>query len=164
MKPVRGYAAIALHNPKFAVNVGGAVRAASIYNAALIVISGSRYTKAGTDTTRGHRHIPVISVQDAEALHAIVPYDCVPVAVNLLKDATPLPEYKHPERALYIFGQEDGTLGKAVTAWCRDKIAVPTAQCMNLAATVNVVLYDRLSKEWGKHAGRDIRKDLSKSL
>src|SRR5690606_30290164 len=73
--------------------------------------------------------------------------DCVPVAVDLLEGATPLCEYTHPERAFYIFGPEDGTLGKAVTSWCRDVVYIPTNYCMNLAATVNVVLYDRLAKQ-----------------
>jgi tRNA(Leu) C34 or U34 (ribose-2'-O)-methylase TrmL len=58
----------------------------------------------------------------------------------------PLPGYKHPERALYIFGPEDGTLGHDVLDWCRDVVYVPTNGCMNLAATVNVVLYDRMTK------------------
>ena len=46
----------------------------------------------------------------------------------------------------YVFGPEDGTLGKRVTDWCRDVVYVPTNYCMNLAATANVILYDRMSK------------------
>ncbi len=45
-----------------------------------------------------------------------------------------------------MFGPEDGTLGDDVLSWCRDVIYVPTRYCMNLAATVNVVLYDRMQK------------------
>ncbi len=52
----------------------------------------------------------------------------------------------HPVRAFYIFGGEDATLGGRVLSWCRDVIYIPTAYCMNLAATVNVVLYDRMTK------------------
>lgn len=33
---------------------------------------------------------------------------------------------------------------------CRDIIYVPTNGCMNLAATVNVILYDRMAKERAK--------------
>ena len=46
-----------------------------------------------------------------------------------------------------IFGPEDGSLGESVFSYCRDIIYVPTNFCMNLAATVNVVLYDRLLKQ-----------------
>jgi tRNA(Leu) C34 or U34 (ribose-2'-O)-methylase TrmL len=63
-----------------------------------------------------------------------------------------LTEYQHPERAFYIFGPEDGSLKKNVTAWCKDIIYIPTHGCMNLAATVNVVLYDRMLKAGGYRA------------
>ena len=69
------------------------------------------------------------------------------VAIELVEGAKELPSYAHPLRAFYIFGPEDGTLGKSVLSWCRDVVMVPTAHCMNLAATVNVVLYDRMAKE-----------------
>lgn len=63
-----------------------------------------------------------------------------------MDDATSILEYEHPKQAFYIFGPEDGTLGKNTLNWCRDKIYIPTKQCMNLAATVHVVLYDRMLK------------------
>jgi len=140
---MRGYAAIGLHMPKTPANVGSTLRAAHCYGAAMIVMTGKRYGGAPTDTQKAYRHIPLVQVED---LHEAVPYDCVPVAVDLLAHARPMNNYVHPERAFYIFGPEDGTLGKAVTDWCRDVIYIPTAHCMNLAATVNVVLYDRMVK------------------
>jgi len=82
----------------------------------------------------------------AEDLFSFLPFDCVPVAVDLIDGARDLRTYTHPERAFYIFGPEDGTLGRKITDKCRDIIYVPTEYCMNLAATVNVVLYDRLLK------------------
>jgi tRNA(Leu) C34 or U34 (ribose-2'-O)-methylase TrmL len=75
-----------------------------------------------------------------------IPHDCVPVAVDLVDNARRLPAYTHPERAFYVFGPEDGTLGKRVLERCRDRVMVPTKGCMNLAACVNVVLYDRMCK------------------
>jgi tRNA(Leu) C34 or U34 (ribose-2'-O)-methylase TrmL len=143
----RGYACVGLHHPKTPANVGSALRAAGIYGASMICATGIRYCRAGTDTMKHYRHLPLIQVED---LRGVVPFDCVPVAVDLLPDARPLPEYTHPERAFYIFGPEDGTLGRSVTEWCRDVVYVPTRGCMNLAACVNVVLYDRAMKrnEW----------------
>lgn len=140
---MRGYAAIGLHSPKTAVNVGSALRAAQCYGGALVAYTGQRYRPAATDTMKAYRHLPLVGVDD---LFSIIPYDCVPVAVDLLEGAQDLIHYKHPERAFYIFGPEDGTLGKAITDRCRDKVFVPTSACMNLAACVNVVLYDRLAK------------------
>jgi len=142
----RGYACIGLNNPKTPANVGSAMRACGVYGAAQLLFTGNRYKKTQkfvTDPQKSYRHIPLIHVAD---LHDAVPFDCVPVAVDLIPGAIPLTEYKHPERAFYIFGPEDGTLGQRVISWCRDMVYVPTDGCMNLAATVNVVLYDRLAK------------------
>lgn len=144
----RGYAAVGLFSPKSSLNVGSALRAAGCYGAAMVAVGGERpkrYLKrVQTDTQKAYRHLPLIGCND---LRSVIPFDCVPVAVELLDRAKPLCEYTHPERAFYVFGPEDGTLGKAVTDWCRDVVYIPTNYCMNLAATVNVVLYDRMAKQ-----------------
>lgn len=147
---MRGYACIGLDNPKTPVNVGSAMRACGVYGAAQCFYTGKRYKKARqflTDPQKHYRHLPLTQVEN---LHDVIPYDCVPVAVDLIEGAIALPNYHHPERAFYIFGPEDGTLGKRITDFCRDTIYVPTNGCMNLAATVNVILYDRMVKrgEW----------------
>ncbi len=140
----RGYACIGLDNPKNPINVGQVLRAAGVYGAAMVAFSGKRYRKTPTDTMAAYRHLPLIQVEN---LQSVIPYDCVPVAVDLLPNATPLPGYKHPERAFYLFGAEDATLGPRIVSWCRDVVYIPTKGCMNLAACVNVVLYDRLAKQ-----------------
>ena len=139
----RGYACIGLDNPKDSNNIGSVLRAAGVYRAAMIAVSGARYKRAATDTRAQHRHTPFLQVEN---LKDVIPFNCVPVAIDLIEGATPLTEYQHPERAFYIFGPEDGTLGERITSWCRDVVYVPTDGCMNLAATVNVVLYDRMAK------------------
>lgn len=140
---MRGYALIGLDNPKNSINVGGALRAAGVYGAAAVVASGRRLGSSQADTKKEYRRIPLLRVDD---IFDILPYDCVPVAVDLVPGATPLHVYNHPERAYYIFGAEDNTLGSRVLERCRDVVYVPTNGCMNLAATINVVLYDRLAK------------------
>jgi tRNA(Leu) C34 or U34 (ribose-2'-O)-methylase TrmL len=120
-----------------------AVGSVSIAAMPPVMRTGRRYGREAADTTKAYRHIPLLHVDD---IFAAVPFDCVPVAVDLLDGAYELPNYRHPQRAFYIFGPEDGTLGRAVADRCRDKLMIPTRYCMNLAATVNVVLYDRLAK------------------
>jgi tRNA(Leu) C34 or U34 (ribose-2'-O)-methylase TrmL len=144
----RGYCGIGLDNPKTSTNVGSTLRAAGIYGAEFVATTGIRYKNASTDTMKHIRHIPLLR---CENLRDIIPYNCIPVAVDLIDGAIPLPEYKHPERAFYIFGAEDNTLGKRVTDWCRDIVYVPMEGCMNLAAAVNVVLYDRMAKTYLKN-------------
>jgi tRNA(Leu) C34 or U34 (ribose-2'-O)-methylase TrmL len=140
---MRGFSAIGLHLPKTPENVGSALRACHCYGAAMLAVSGKRFKKSSTDTYKTHRHLPLIEVDD---LQLIIPYGCVPVAIDLIPGAKNLIEYAHPERAFYIFGAEDGTLGSEILSWCRDVVYVPTSGCMNLAAAVNVVLYDRMAK------------------
>lgn len=140
---MRGYSAIGLDNAKDSANVGSALRAAGIFGAAFVAVSGPRYHGSPTDTMKAYRRIPLFKVPD---IHEIIPHDCVSVAVELVPGAIPLHEYHHPERAFYIFGAEDNTLGDRVLGWCRDVVYIPTAACLNLAACVNVVLYDRMAK------------------
>jgi len=138
------YACVGLSNPKNIHNIGSVLRAAGCFKVDLVAISGMRYRRAGTDTMAAYKHLPLLQVND---LHGVIPYDCIPVAVELVERATSLLSYKHPDRAFYIFGAEDATLGEKTLSWCRDVIYIPTNGCLNLAACVNVVLYDRLAKE-----------------
>jgi tRNA(Leu) C34 or U34 (ribose-2'-O)-methylase TrmL len=138
-----GYAAVGLHNPKNQHNVGGVLRAAYCFGAAMVAVAGMRYRVQSTDTADAYLHLPLLQVDD---LHTIIPFDCVPVAIERRNDATPLPDYEHPQRAFYIFGPEDGDLGKDVLSWCRDLVYIPSQHSINLAAVVNVVLYDRMAK------------------
>lgn len=141
---MRGFASIGLVRPKDVANVGAVLRAAFCYEVAMVAIQGDRTpVRSRLDTPKAWRHIPVIRGDD---LHAMIPFDAVPVAVDLVDDAISLPAFQHPQRAFYVFGPEDGTLGKAILDWCEHRVMVQTRMCMNLAATVNVVLYDRLAK------------------
>ena len=140
----RGYAIVALDQPKCAANVGGVLRAAHAYGARMVVIGGDRYQRSATDTTKAWKHIPVLEVGD-DVLSGL-PVGCVPVAVDLIDGALPLPQFVHPERAFYIFGGEDRTLAPDLVSRCAHVVMVPTRVTLNLAAAVNVVLYDRMSK------------------
>lgn len=142
----RGFAAIGLVSPKHECNVGGVLRAAGCYGAALVAYSGRRYRHMPSDTAKSWKHLPLIQAAD---LRDVIPHGCVPVAVEIATGAIPLSSYHHPERAFYVFGPEDGTLGASARSWCRDTVYIPTRYCMNLAATVNVVLYDRMAKRGG---------------
>lgn len=141
-----GFAAIGLHRPKDIANIGGVLRAAHCYGASMVAIAGERINseaiRHATNTSQAQRHMPVLRGE----LRDLIPFGAVPVAVDLVEDAIELPEFIHPKSAFYVFGPEDGTLGKAVLDWCPYRVMVPTAYCMNLAATVNVILYDRLAK------------------
>ncbi len=138
-----GQACIAIDHPQDQKNIGSALRAAGCFGVSLVAICGAHYKKASTDVSHQYRRTPLLEVDD---LRMTVPYHFVPVAVELVEGAVPLPEYRHPELAYYVFGGEHMTLGKRTLSWCRDTIYIPTRASLNLAACINVVLYDRLSK------------------
>lgn len=144
---MRGFAAIGLHRPKDIANIGGVLRASHCYGASMVALSGERISSkeicAATNTSQAQRHMPVLRGE----LKDLIPFGSVPIAVDLVDDAVSLVDFVHPASAFYIFGPEDGTLGKLILDWCPLRVMVPTSMCMNLAATVNVVLYDRMAKQ-----------------
>ncbi|WP_300174161.1 RNA methyltransferase [uncultured Aliivibrio sp.] len=137
---------IGLSNPKSPTNVGAVMRAAGCYQVDDVRYTGERYDRAvkfQTDTKKVANKIPLTSV---ESLLDDLPDDLKIVCVELAEGATPLPKFKHPEKALYVFGPEDGSITQQVADRADHVVYVPTVGCMNLAATVNVLLYDRLAK------------------
>lgn len=147
---------IALANPKSPENVGLVMRAAGCFGVSGVFYSGQRYHRARqfiTDTKDMHEQIPL---RWSEELFAALPTDAVPVAVELVEGATPLPEFTHPPNAFYVFGPEDSSLTQAQVNQCREVIYIPTVGCLNLSATVNVVLYDRLAKSTAIEQGDEL--------
>lgn len=144
--PKSEHVSIALTDPKSPTNVGGVMRAAGCYQANEVLYSGIRYAKAAkfqTDTKAVTNNIPLKHV---ESFFVNKPDDVKVICVDLVEGAIPLPEFTHPEKALYIFGPEDGTISQKVVDQADSVVYVPTIGCMNLAASVNVLLYDRLAK------------------
>lgn len=141
---MRGYAAIGLDRCKDPANLGGVLRAAQCYDAGLVMLAGGRIGKHATDTMKAWRHIPCVEVDD---LMAHVPYGAIPVVVELVDKARTIFNFVHPHSAFYIFGPEDGGVKKEIVERVDRVIQIPTRGCMNLASTVNVVLYDRMLKQ-----------------
>jgi tRNA(Leu) C34 or U34 (ribose-2'-O)-methylase TrmL len=148
---------IALTDPKTPTNVGSVMRASGNYNVDQVIYTGNRYTHAAkfqtnkhnTDTRNMRGKIPLtpvdnfINIRDSlESLTSTTKLICV----DLVEGAIPLPHFVHPEEAIYVFGPEDGTISQDVIDIADDVVYVPTTGCMNLAASVNVLLYDRLAK------------------
>jgi tRNA(Leu) C34 or U34 (ribose-2'-O)-methylase TrmL len=137
---------IGLIDPKSPSNVGAVMRAAGCFHAAAVFYTGIRFPRSAqfnTDTRNASRDIPLTGVA---SLLEVVPEHARIVCVELVEGAIPLPEYQHPDQAFYVFGPEDGTISQALIDHADDVVYVPTRGCMNLASTVNVVLYDRMAK------------------
>lgn len=88
--------------------------------------------------------------------------DVTPVAIELTRDSELLTDFVHPENALYVFGPEDGSISSVVLRHCHRFVAIPANHCLNLAAAVNVILYDRRLKR--QMAGVEERLPVSEML
>lgn len=148
------HVSLCLLNPKSPQNMGSILRAAGCYGVQDVFYTGSRYAKAkvfSTDTKNAALNIPVTNIDfpDPSA-------DRVMVAVELVEGAQPLPHFSHPANAYYIFGPEDGSIEQGILDRCQHIVYIPTKGCMNLAATVNVLLYDRLAKSAVTQYGDEI--------
>ena len=146
-------------NPKSPDNVGAVMRAAGNFRADSVFYTGTRYPLAvqrNPDAPNMRRKVSQdIPLSGVTCLLDDVPGDMEIVCVEFAENATPLPGYQHPHNAFYIFGPEDGAISQDVIDRADAVVYVPTTGCMNLSATVTVVLYDRLAKSSQNFAGNE---------
>lgn len=138
-----GYSAVGLVNIKNKFNYGGVLRAAQCFEASAIIIQSKRFEKYATNTMKAERHIPTFMTDD---ILKSSPLCCQKIGVEFTDNSKDIRYFEHPKQALYIFGPEDGSINNEILNKCQHVIKIPSRYCLNLAATVNVVLYDRLLK------------------
>lgn len=145
----RGFFAIGVYQPKTEANVGTLLRSAFLYDAAFVFTVGRRYTPQASDTPRTPRHIPLFHFATIDDLHAHLPNSAPLVGVELDPRATPLHEYEHHERAVYLLGAEDHGLPLDVTERCHELIVIDSIQpqSMNVSVAGSLVIYDRHVKQ-----------------
>ena len=151
--------AIVLVDPKYPHNVGQVVRNASCYGIGQVWYTGSRVKIAGEagyrlpreERMKGYADVALVNHEDPLAALLKANPAAVPVAVELRPGAERLPEFVHPEEAIYVFGPEDGSLHGPVLKRCHRFVVIPSLHCLNLSMSVGTVLYDRMVK-----AGADL--------
>lgn len=142
--------AVALWDPKYAFNVAQAIRIASCYGVPQVWFNGNRVPLEGDkekkvrlpreERMKGYRDVDICH---AEYFFDAFPSDVVPVAVELTPSSENLVHFEHPEKALYVFGPEDGSLPKVARMHSHRVVQIPTRHCLNLSMAVGTVLYDR---------------------
>jgi len=143
--------ALALINPKFPRNVGTAVRLASCYGLSQVWFTGNRFSldpSAGQrlpreERMKGYRDVDLIQ---NDYFFEQFDKDVVPVAIEVRENAEHLLTFEHPEKALYVFGPEDGSISRTYLQHCHRFVIIPTRHCLNLATAIATVLYDRMHK------------------
>lgn len=148
-------AMVLMIDPKYDHNVGAAVRACAVFGATTLRWTGDRVTLDGRipreERLKDYRDRvdfrPVGSHLAARPIDQYVRWGVTPVAVERRAAAESLVEFDHPERAVYVFGPEDGGLTRGILGACHRFVCIPgDGGPLNLAAAINVVLYDRIAK------------------
>jgi len=139
--------AVVLIDPKYAHNVGAAIRACSCFDIKSLVWTGARVNPAKyerlprEERMKGYQHV---EFRNHDKPLELFPRDCVPVSVEVFDNSQPLTTFEHPDNAVYVFGPEDGFVPQVVRKLCHRFVHIPAHFCLNLSAAVNVVLAHRL--------------------
>ena len=143
-----GFFAVGVYNSKSAENVGTLWRGAFQLGAAYVFTIGTRNAWEKTaDTYRSWRHIPAFRFEDWASFCGATPYSTVWVAVEM--GGTPLEEFEHPERAVYVLGAEDQGLPASIVRACAHCVSLGSAReatSFNVAVAGSLVMYDRWQK------------------
>ncbi len=75
-----------------------------------------------------------------------MPYSTQLVAVGMGESATPIVEFEHPDRTIYLLGNEISGLPPQVVEQCQAVIKLPGEYSLNVAVTGSIVMHDRMSK------------------
>lgn len=140
--------AVALVDPKYDFNVAQAVRICSCYGVGQLWFSGKRINLDNSKENRLPREERMKGYREVDICHGDRFYDAFPsdmpvIGFELTPSSENLLYFEHPEKALYVFGPEDGGLGKVDRMNCHRIVQIPTRHCLNLSMAVGTVLYDR---------------------
>lgn len=143
---------VILYNTKYAHNLGSVVRACSCFGGKAVIFTGNRII---LENDKGKYRLPreermkdykdILIFNDEYPLNRFSK-DVTPVAVEVRDNSENLVNFVHPEKAVYVFGPEDGGVPQTFLRHCHRFVKIPSRHCTNLAAAVYLVLYDRLSK------------------
>ncbi len=151
----RGYFAIGAERMSKALNLGNLMRSAHGFGASFTFTVGATYQalEARADTSKGQWHIPHYNWGSVTEM--ALPQGCRLVGVELLEDAIDLPSFRHPLRAAYVLGPEQGSLSPELVARCDFIVRIPTSFCVNVAMAGAIVMYDRV-RSMGRFAERPV--------
>ncbi len=151
----RGYFAIGAERMSKALNLGNLMRSAHGFGASFTFTVGATYQalEARADTSKGRWHIPHYNWGSVPEM--ALPDGCRLVGVELLDEAIDLPSFRHPLRAAYVLGPEQGSLSQELVERCDFIVKIPTSFCVNVAMAGAIVMYDRV-RSLGRFAERPV--------
>jgi tRNA C32,U32 (ribose-2'-O)-methylase TrmJ len=154
--PKGQFPAVILIDPKYAHNVGAALRACSCFGLRQLWWTGARVRLDPVkgerlpreERMKGYREVALCPCDSPLDRLAGTDAGAVPVAVEVRENSEPLTTFEHPENAVYVFGPEDGSIPKPWLRLCHRFVHIPANHCLNLSTAVGVVLaHRRMSRQ-----------------
>jgi tRNA(Leu) C34 or U34 (ribose-2'-O)-methylase TrmL len=145
--------AVVLCDPLYAKNAASAMRTCAAYGVTQLWWTGERLSLELKDRGRWPREERMKGYKSVHLFQHERPLDffekgIVPVAIELDPTATSLLHFQHPDRAVYVFGPEDGSIYHPILRLCHWRVQIPTRHCLNLGQAISTVLWDRHYKRW----------------
>ena len=120
-----GFFGIGIVGGKNETNQGTLWRSAWQLGAAFTFTVGARFEKTSADTTKTWTSLPAYAYEDWATFAESQPHAAAWVAVEM--GGTPLEEFEHPDRAVYVLGSEDNGLPSSVLRACAHHVSLPIA-------------------------------------
>ena len=152
----RGYFAIGAERMSKSLNLGNLMRSAHGFGASFTFTVGAIYRalEAFADASKSQLHLPHYNWTSLEDM--VLPKGCKLVGIELIDSAIDLPSFRHPLRAAYVLGPEQGSLSDELLARCDYVVRIPTSFCVNVAMAGAIVMYDR-TRTLARFADRPMR-------
>ncbi|MCP4119110.1 MAG: RNA methyltransferase [Desulfobacteraceae bacterium] len=141
-----GFYGIGLMHSVKEMNIGTLWRSAYILGASFIFTIGNRYRHQPGDVTRTWTKIPLYHYDDFDGFYSNLPHDTRLVGVEMEEGAVELNQFDHPQRAVYLLGNEQLGLAPGVVSRCHALVKLPGEFSLNVAVAGSMVMYDRVSK------------------
>jgi len=144
--PLEGHFGIGVYQGKCNYNLGVLWRGAYQLGASYIYTIGNRYRKDSGDVFKTWKRIPLFSYSTMDEMKSSAARESQIVGIEM--GGTPLPEFEHPERAVYLLGAEDGGLPNHAKEQCHSIVSLPSIriETYNVAQAGTLVMYDRMIK------------------
>lgn len=149
VKENQHFCGIGFENCKTYMNAGIVFRSAVNLGCAdfLFTIGAVKYNRPESDVARSTLTLPLWTFTDFKDLFDHQPMNCEIVGVELDDRAEDLVTFKHPKRAIYLFGGEEVGLSPQARKSCRHLVKLPsTGSSINLSSCASMVMWDRILK------------------
>ncbi len=141
-----GFYGIGILNNQDAVNLGTLWRSAFILGASFIFTIDKKYKRQSSDVTKAWSKIPLYNYATFEDFYQHLPYSTQLIGVELTEEASPLHEFQHPARAVYLLGSENAGIPDHILSRCHSVLSLPGHFSLNVSVTGSIICHDRVSK------------------